>query len=115
MRQDRGHFVQLQSALSLPIFVNHNQHMTSATYCQHQKKVEKQNYAFHAVFLCVALSMPDFGTQIKFALLKCPNELNASSSCSKHDEMFTFLKTEVIQTLYLKYNMIYIIYLAIKK
>lgn len=46
--------------------------------------------------------MPDFGMQIKFSLLKCPIELNVSSSCSKHDEMFTFLKTEEIQTIYLK-------------
>lgn len=102
MRQDRGHFVQLHSILSLPIFVNHNQPMTSATYCQHEKKVGKQNYAFHAVFLCVALSMPDFRRQLKFELLKCPIELNARISCSKHDEMFIFLKKEAIQTIYLK-------------
>lgn len=50
MRQDEGHFVQLQSALSLPIFVDHNQHITSATYRQHEKKVGKQNDAFHALF-----------------------------------------------------------------
>lgn len=64
--------------------------MTSATYCQHEKKVGKQNYTFHAVFLCVALFMPDFRTQIKFELLKCPIELNARSSCSKHNEIYIF-------------------------
>lgn len=68
--------------------------MTSATYCEHEKKVGKQNYAFHAVFLCVALSMPDFKMQIKFELLKCRIELNASSSCSKYGEIFEFLKTK---------------------
>lgn len=50
----------------------------------------------------VALSMPEFGMQIKFELLKCPVELTVSSSCFKHAEMFTVWITEGIQSINLK-------------
>lgn len=58
--------------------------------------------------------MPEFGMQSKFELLKCPIELTVNSSCFKHAEMFTFWITEGIQTVNIKLNRIYVIYIAIK-
>lgn len=58
--------------------------------------------------------MPEFGMQTKFELLKCPIELTVNSSYFKPAEMFTFWITEGRQTINLKLNRIYVIYMAIK-